>query len=395
MKKFKSRTKKVRELRELCRNINVGSLKKDEILKFSDIINSITPVEVISILESVIKNGSSMKHSKREVSKVLNIFHSGLKNYNWECLEDNKFLMDMMEENLILKENLTELKGDLKEFNLANSKDKKNYIKLIEKILIVEDIENHYRKIENVFFPYLEKIGGDLSCLPVMWSIHDDIRTHLRNLRKIKDAKENYKKEFNSIVGELFFSLYAMIFREELILYPAAQKIFSSEMWEFMYNESFDIGFSFIKKKRKKVLSLHNQDNDHSAMIDLGTGAFDIKVLQLVLNTLPVDITFVDENDKVAYFSHTADRIFPRSKSILGREVRNCHPPESLEKVNKIIESFRSGSSSKESFRIYHKDKYILIEYFAVRDNSGNFKGTLEVSTDITGITKLTGEKRL
>jgi len=114
-----------------------------------------------------------------------------------------------------------------------------------------------------------------------------------------------------------------------------------------------------------------------------------------MLNHLPVDVTFVDENDKVRYFSTPGDRIFPRSKAIIGRLVENCHPPSSVHIVKELIDSFRKGEKKKESFWIQVGEKLVLIQYFALHDKEGNFHGTLEVSQDITDIRKLEGEKRL
>ncbi len=127
----------------------------------------------------------------------------------------------------------------------------------------------------------------------------------------------------------------------------------------------------------------------------MGTGKISIDQIINLFNHLPIDITYVDENEKVVYFSHPKDRFFTRSKAIIGRKVQNCHPPESIDVVNRIIESFRSGKKDKESFWIQIKGKFILIQYFAVRDESAKYMGTIEVSQDITDIRNLEVERRL
>ena len=114
-----------------------------------------------------------------------------------------------------------------------------------------------------------------------------------------------------------------------------------------------------------------------------------------MLNSLPVDITFVDENDKVRYFSNPSDRFFPRSKAIIGRLVENCHPPESVHIVKKIVNAFRTGEKNNAKFWIHIKDKFVLIQYFALRDNNGNYKGVIEASQEVTDIRNLKGERRL
>ncbi len=398
MNMLQADNERAKRLIKLCIEIIEKKSGKEEILKFTEDLNSVRPIEVISIVEAVIDVSGNMTEKKKNLSKILNVLHKGISKYKWELSSGNLFLKDMMSENSYLKKELTELKNELKGLNIEteNSILKNEKVKeLIDKILKLKNIENHYVKKENIFFPYLEKKGGHLKCLPVMWSIHDDVRNGLKKIQNMRGKKEINLEKFYSIIGELFFSMYAMIFREELILYPAAIEIFEDEEWESMYEESFGIGFSFIDKKLKKSGSEIPEGVSGTEFVDLGSGILDVEVLILILNSLPLDITFVDENDKVAYFSQPSTRIFPRTKAIIGREVQNCHPPESINKVNNIIDSFRKGSSSKESFRIFFREKYILIDYYAVRDGDGRYRGTLEVTTDITDIKELSGEKRL
>ena len=398
MNMLQADNERAKRLIKLCIEIIEKKSGKEEILKFTEDLNSVRPIEVISIVEAVIDVSGNMTEKKKNLSKILNVLHKGISKYKWELSSGNLFLKDMMSENSYLKKELTELKNELKGLNIEteNSILRNEKVKgLIDKILRLKNIESHYVKKENILFPYLEKKGGHLKCLPVMWSIHDDVRNALKKIQSMRNKKRINFENFYSIIGELFFSMYAMIFREELILYPAAIEIFADEEWESMYEESFGIGFSFIDKKLKKSKSGIPGGVSGTDLINLGSGILDVEVLKLILNFLPLDITFVDENDKVAYFSQPSTRIFPRTKAIIGREVQNCHPPESVDRVNNIINSFRNGSSSKESFRIFYKKKYILIDYYAVRDREGIYKGTLEVTTDITDINKLTGEKRL
>ena len=120
-----------------------------------------------------------------------------------------------------------------------------------------------------------------------------------------------------------------------------------------------------------------------------------VEQVNMMLKHLPVDISFVDENDEVRYYSATKDRIFPRSPGVIGRKVQNCHPPKSFAMVQKILDEFRAGRRDKADFWIQMKGRFLLIQYFAVRDEQGVYKGTLEVSQDVTDIRKLEGQKRL
>jgi PAS domain S-box-containing protein len=119
------------------------------------------------------------------------------------------------------------------------------------------------------------------------------------------------------------------------------------------------------------------------------------EVIEFMLNSMPVEISFVDENDEVRYFNKNGDRIFPRPRSVIGKKVQQCHPKKSVDKVIEIIESFKNGKRDVANFWINLKGRLVYIRYFAVRDDNKKYLGTLEVSQDITDIKKIDGEKRL
>lgn len=130
-------------------------------------------------------------------------------------------------------------------------------------------------------------------------------------------------------------------------------------------------------------------------MITFPTGSIKIDELEAILNTLPVDITFVDKNDEVRYFSESKDRIFLTTKAVIGRKVQNCHPQESLHKVQQILDDFKKGTREVAEFWINYKGRMIHIRYFPLRDKEGKYLGCLEVTQDVTEIKKIEGEKRL
>ncbi len=264
---------------------------------------------------------------------------------------------------------------------------------LKEKFLDLEKYTNYYVIKENILFPVIEKYIPEFRCLSVMWSFHDDIK---RNLQKsIKELESNTinLKLFNRTAGDLFFNMYAIKFREERILYPLVEEVVPEKVLNSLYTESLQIGFPFYQPEQKAIFE---QDGYESFdKLNLETGNLTLEQIKLLFNHLPVDITFVDENDKVAYFSAPKKRIFPRTKSIIGRDVHNCHPPESVHVVHKIVDEFRKGNKDSASFWINLKGQKLLIQYFAIRDEKGNYKGVVEVSQEISEIQKLKGEKRL
>jgi PAS domain S-box-containing protein len=193
-----------------------------------------------------------------------------------------------------------------------------------------------------------------------------------------------------------------MIFKEESILFPASLEKLSANDWVDILSESDDVGYVFIQKPEETEVLIKNlqtalleepvfEDNT----VSLPTGPLPLKELMYLLNTLPTDLTFVDKEDTVRYFSDSKDKIFRRTKAIIGRKVQNCHPPQSVDMVEKILTSFKEGKRDSHDFWIDLHGRSVYIKYFAVRDEDRNYLGTLEVTQDITEIKKLEGQKRL
>jgi DUF438 domain-containing protein len=227
-----------------------------------------------------------------------------------------------------------------------------------------------------------------------MWSFHDDFRKGLKFIELLLDAEVVDKKRLANEVGDLFFVVLPLIFREEQIVFPVAIRAIPVEQWDDMLSQSHEVGWCYGIQPIVKVSTIEDGMMSEG-FINLATGHLNAQQMMLMLNHLPVDITFVDEHDEVCYFSGGMHRIFPRSKAIIGRKVQNCHPQESVHVVNAIVSAFRSGAKDHADFWIEMKGRFIHIRYFALRDESGNYKGTIEVSQDATDIRQLKGEQRL
>jgi hypothetical protein len=171
------------------------------------------------------------------------------------------------------------------------------------------------------------------------------------------------------------------------------QEVVPEKELNSLFIESLEIGFPFYTPSITPEYDEKSKSEENR--IDLETGNLTVEQIKLLFNHLPVDITFVDENDKVVYFSSPKKRIFPRSKAIIGRDVHNCHPPESVHVVEQIVNAFRNGKKDVASFWINMKGQQLLIQYFPVRDEEGKYRGVVEVSQEITEIRQLQGEKRL
>lgn len=265
------------------------------------------------------------------------------------------------------------------------------------------DVDKHYQRKEYLLFPYLEKL--EITGPPkVMWGKHDEIRELIKGSIEVLESSEMSKEEFEA-VSDIVLTVAAtgakeMITKEEEILFPMSLDVLTEADWYEISKQSLEIGFCLYdplvnwKPEWAEEQSI-NELQKSGSQIQLPSGSFSAEEVMTILNTLPVDITFVDKDDKVKYFSQSAERIFQRNRAILNRDVRHCHPPASAHIVDKIIDDFKSGRQSRAPFWINIGGKMIYIEYFALRNDKGEYLGTLEVSHNITPYRELEGEQRI
>ena len=256
-------------------------------------------------------------------------------------------------------------------------------------------IDIHYLRKENLLFPYLEKYG--ITAPPkVMWGVDDEIRRELKEITAAMAADAlapGLKAELDSLAEKIT----EMIFKEESILLPMLLETLIEDEWKQIAGESGEIGYLIDPVPVWNPVYAVKGAEEAAApgVISMPSGSLEREELISMLNTLPFDITFVDKNDAVKYFSEGAERIFPRTRAVIGRNVANCHPPASVRIVEKILEDFKSGRKEHEDFWIKKGDRYILIRYFAVRGKNGEYLGVLEVTQDIKPLQVISGEKRL
>ncbi|MBW6458952.1 MAG: DUF438 domain-containing protein [Bacteroidales bacterium] len=264
------------------------------------------------------------------------------------------------------------------------------------------DVEKHYLRKENLVFPYLEKYG--ITGPPkVMWGKHNEIRELLKAAIEVLNNPEGLHPEEATAAVQLILKpasdgVADMTMKEDQILLPMVMDKLSDMEWYEIYRQTLEIGFCLydpdIEWKPENIDESQLEVSD-SDLIQLPSGSFTKAELQAILNTLPVDMTFVDKDEKVRYFSQGKERIFHRSRAILNRDVKLCHPPSSVHVVEQILDDFKSSRQDHAPFWIQMKGKFIHIEYFALRDENGNYLGTLEVSQDLTGHRALEGEQRI
>ena len=382
-------------LAELSRGLIKGGNGKMLVEKHKAVIDTVTPAEAMEVLDKLLNEGYTVAEVKAGVGKIINIFFTSLNAVNWDKPAEGHFLYFLMLENNKVKKLMNELRVITKKLFHGKNENSSELLlsmrKLIEKL---RDYELHYIKKENILFPYIEQTFPQYRCLQIMWAFHDDYRHSLKSIDGLLNSDSPSLDILNKELGKLFFTVLPVIFREEQIVFPVALRAIPEKEWANMLQQSAEIGWCYIEQpqlpEQEPVKRKIMEDK-----IDLGTGYLIPEQIKLMLDILPVDVTFIDEHDEVRYFSGGKRRIFSRVDAIIGRKVQNCHPTDSVYLVNKIIDAFRKGEQDHADFWIQQRGKFIHIRYFAMRNELGEYKGAIEASQDVTEIRSLKGEQKL
>ncbi len=266
------------------------------------------------------------------------------------------------------------------------------------------DVDKHYRRKEYLLFPFFEK--NNLPGPPmVMWGKHDEARNLLKEtiagLQQVESMSAAEAKAYNLFtVTPAIEAIDDMIYKEEKIMFPTALNLLTEQDWYEIYLQSDEYGYCLFAPQFEWTPEggIHKEIRKPAAAggrVQMPTGSFSLEELIATFSSLPFDLTFVDKDDTVRYFSPGKERIFDRSRAILGRKVQYCHPPKSVHIVNQIVKDFKAGNQEQARFWINMGGKLIYICYYAVRDTAGGYLGTLEVTQDLTEVRSLEGERRL
>lgn len=264
------------------------------------------------------------------------------------------------------------------------------------------DVDKHYLRKEYLLFPFLEK--QEITGPPkVMWGKHDETRELLKTAIEAVSAEGQVTAEEVRTITDMLLvpavqAVIDMVMKEEEILFPMAMDKLSDDDWYHIYQQTMEFGYCLYDPQvewKPEGISVSDIEYGIKGGIQLSTGSFHQDEMEALFRTLPIDLTFVDKNDKVKFFSMGPDRIFTRNRAIIGRDVRNCHPPSSVDIVDRILDDFKSGRESTAAFWINFKERFIYIEYFALRGSNGEYLGTVEFTQDLTTYRKLEGEQRL
>ena len=370
--------------------------------RFEKEVGNITSTEIADIEQSLINEGLSPEEIKKFCNVHALIFQSALeKSASEETFPSHPVYLFKLENREI--EKLTGLLKDTlekkDEYEVSSFKEL-----LKERLLKLKGVETHYERKEQLLFPFLEK-QGFTGPSKVMWGKDNEVRDLLKKalteLDSISERKE-IERYASQALDPLVEEIEGMIFKEENILFPICLEKLNPGDWVEILRESDDVGYVFIEKPAETEVLMNNLQTAlleepvvQDSTISMPTGTIQLNELMCLLNTLPVDLTFIDKEDTVRYFSESKARIFRRTRSVIGRKVQNCHPPQSADVVEKILTSFKEGKKDSFDFWLNFQGRLVYIRYFAMRDKDGQYLGTVEVTQDITEIKKLEGERRL
>jgi uncharacterized protein len=393
-----------KRLKELILKLHTGDSQEVVRQQLLESLSQIPYGEVVEVEQELISEGLP----EEEVLKLCDA-HSAVLDGKID-LSASKKIPDGHPVDVMIHENSELKKVALEIDNLLNGISVDSEINTEAAILKLRglfnslfDVDKLYRRKEYLLFPFLENQG--ITGPPkVMWGKHDEIRELIKGSIELLQTPSITREELIASSEIVLFpaikGVIDMTKKEEEILFPMALDKLTESDWYEISKQSLQIGFCLydpqiewkpVWAKEETV----NELNKTGKNIQLPSGSFTVEELLAILNTMPIDMTFVDRNDKVKYFSQGKERIFQRNRAILNRDVRHCHPPASAHIVDKIIEDFKSGREDQAPFWINSGDKMIHINYFALRNDKGEYLGTLEVSHDISGYRKLEGDQRI
>ncbi|MDG5789854.1 DUF438 domain-containing protein [Evansella sp. AB-P1] len=394
-------TERQKMLKEIMKELHDGKPVEAVKAKFEEAIGGISVSEISKMEQALMEEeGIPVSEVQRLCSVHTEVFKGSIEDIHGT---DDKFRTEghpvhtfMLENKEIDRMVNFTLALHLEQFKKEQTEEQ--LMKLQEDLTKLLTIDLHYSRKENLLFPYLEKYGI-FGPTQVMWGVDDRIRDAIKNTVKMLKDESWTKDELISSIQYIIDEVSEMIFKEENILLPMSLEHLTEDEWLKIEREGDVIGYTFIDPpapwKPERVPLKGDGAFLADGIIKMETGLLSVKQMELMMSHLPIDITYIDENDIVRFFSHGKDPIFHRTKSVIGRSVQNCHPPKSAHIVEDLLDDFKSGRKDTEDFWIQFKEKYVFIRYFAVRDEYGAYKGTLEMKQDIKPIQEITGEKRL
>ena len=392
------------KLKELILKLHAGEPEQNVRKELLESLSQIPYGEVVEVEQELISEGLPEEEVLRLCDAHSAVLHGNIDLSASKQIPQGHPVDIMLNENRELRKVADEIEATLAEVAQYENVDAaKMVLKLRELYNKLFDVDKLYRRKEYLLFPFLESQG--ITGPPkVMWGKHDEIRELIKGSIELLQTEGITREELlasaEMVLIPAVTGVVEMTRKEEEILFPMALDKLTEADWYEISLQTLDFGYCLYDPPvewrpewaKENILTELNTEGGN---VKLPSGSFSAEELMAILNTLPLDITFVDRNDKVKYFSQGADRIFQRNRAILNRDVRYCHPPASAHIVDKIIDDFKHNRSSRAPFWINMGGKMIHIEYFALRNEKGEYLGVLEASHDVTVYRQLEGEQRI
>jgi len=403
-----NRTQRKETLKRLIRELHEGKTVEDVKQEFAALLQDVGATEIAEIEQALIAEGLPEMEIKRLCDVHVAVFRESLDTQAKPETIPGHPVHTFRAENAAAARVLDALREALDALKATPGADQLEQAR--QRLRELREYDKHYLRKENILFPFLERHGftGPSS---VMWAIHDDIRAGWKALDELLaagpgDDPAAFNARIDKIFAPLNTAIREMFYKEENILFPTALEKLSEDEWQAIRAQEPEVGYCYVEPGSQwppaaaaKAAAPPPPPGEAQAateeLLHLDTGALTVQEVNLLLKHLPIDLTYVDKDDTVRYFSQTEERIFPRSPAIIGRKVQKCHPPASVHVVQRILDDFRAGRRDVAEFWIQIKGQFIYIRYFAIRDENGEYQGVLEVTQDISRIRTLEGEQRL
>ena len=404
------------ELHAIVKDLHAGKTVEEVKPRFEELIQDVEATEIAAMEQKLIEGGVPDSEVKRLCDVHVQVFADALEGHEAVSAPAGHPLDTFQRENQALLQVTASLRKVAEAIGEPPDGAAWGRLKgaLAGTVERLAEVDKHYLRKENQLFPFLEDHGVE-GPSKVMWAIHDDIRD------LIKQARQTIAEDDAGLAVSTCLALAKMVddmvTKEEKVLHPMAIDTLSDDEWARIRAGEDDIGYAFIADvpawpaagaqttsaaagtAAGAALAGEAAAGEAGAaaaagLLTLDTGGLSLDELNLVLGVLPIDFQYVDEHDRVRFYSE-GHRIFPRSPGVIGRKVQNCHPPASVHKVQQIIDAFRAGDQDTAEFWIEMQGKFLHIRYFAVRDADAAYRGVVETVQDVTGIRALEGQRRL
>ena len=392
-------------LKEIIKELPEGASPEEVKERFREALKGITSEDIIKVEQELVKEGMPREELQKLCDLHMAIFGEQLQEQELLIPRGHPISILIEEHSIMLQraERLETLLGMVVEAcDSVYVGDVLTELQNIAKEF--QDSEKHYLREENVLFPVVEK-HGITEPPAIMWIEHDKIREVKKKFTNLVEkwntmTYEEFKKRLSEATKPLCSLLPSHFYKENNILFPAALQAVSIDEWEEVRKEFDEIGYCCFTPPAATVTMQAGEPRSKAEplaeeTLKFETGSLSKEEVEAILDSLPIDISFVDRNDSVKYFNKAEKRIFVRTKAVIGRKVQMCHPQKSVHIVNKIVDAFKKGRKDSAEFWITMGGRFVHIRYFAVRDKRGKYLGTMEVTQDLTDIKKLEGEKRL